>query len=109
MRERGVAGDAGWELDVGAESPTQQLLLPQSQWEQRACAFTERPSPGRALCARASDALNKMAKADFTHESLFFFVLASASSIFLMYLAVSFLKSLRQSLQQNLISRPSCS
>ncbi len=39
----------------------------------------------------------------------FFAALASASSSFLMYLAGSLSKSLRQSLQQNLISRPASS
>ena len=38
----------------------------------------------------------------------YFLASFSASSIFLMYLALSFLKSARQSLQQSLISRPSC-
>lgn len=93
-----VAG-SGTELEVG-------VATQQAQRAQQGEVLATAALAGGTLCVSVSNALNNMAKMALTVLSEQFgghylLVLASASSIFLTYFAGSFLKSLRQDLQQS--------
>src|ERR1035437_7089803 len=86
---------------------------PQAQRGQAAFPVAGATRPAGTLCAHASTTLNKMAMtlvtaAPFRRMGGYFFALAlaSASSIFLMYLAGSLSNFSLQSLQQSLTSWP---
>ena len=108
-------------MGLGADLFRQQQVLPQSEQQQAELAAGAEAicaQIGGAACPQTSAALNRMTSSSFTPQDgqslsrgylgfWFGLAFASASSIFLMYLVGSFLKSLRQDLQQSLISRPS--
>ena len=112
------AGVRGAEGDAGAPAQAQHGEGEGLQLRQTHLAASRRGEPGstvRTVCVPASTTLNRMDSQILTAFTLtylplkesYFCAFFSASSIFLMYLAVSFLKSFKQDLQQSLISRPS--
>src|SRR5581483_10312466 len=101
------AGGAG-----GVDSCARSSAGEAAQARQRAATktlFMMRKEEGAQPSARGKTLESSQGSHRRPRAIYFFAALASASSIFLRYPAVSLLKSFRQDLQQNLISRPASS
>ena len=125
LEARAEFGAAGCGCDSEVDFEAQQVCSTQSQPQQffasadcetviaRVCDHSSNPTRAGQMMATAVFTVVTVAAAwvfpsRFLFFANYFLAFLSASSSFLMYLAVSFLKSFKQDLQHILISRPSC-